>query len=44
MALWKHPGTDVTGMLGRCEKVVSTCEEVTIKLILTTISGASMEA
>ena len=30
MALWKHPGTDATGMLGRCEKVVTTCEEVTI--------------
>lgn len=28
MALWKHPGTDVTGMLGRCEKVITTAEKL----------------
>ncbi|OPL21659.1 hypothetical protein AM593_00729, partial [Mytilus galloprovincialis] len=27
LVIWKHPGNDVTGMLGRCEKVVSTCEK-----------------
>ena len=30
MALWNHPGSDVTGMVGRCEKVVNTCEKVII--------------
>ena len=28
MALWNHPGNDVTGMLARSEKVVNTCEKV----------------
>ena len=28
MALWKHPGSDVTGMLARCEKVATTAENV----------------
>ena len=28
MALWKHPGTDVTGLLARCEKVSTTAEKV----------------
>ncbi|CAC5419621.1 unnamed protein product [Mytilus coruscus] len=28
LVIWKHPGNDVTGMLGRCEKVVSTCEKL----------------
>ena len=28
MCLWSHPGNDVTGMVGRCEKVVGTCEKV----------------
>ncbi|CAG2192605.1 unnamed protein product [Mytilus edulis] len=28
LVIWKHPGNDVTGMLGRCEKVVSTCEKI----------------
>lgn len=28
MALWNHPGSDVTGMVGRCEKVVNTCEKL----------------
>ncbi|KAK3087961.1 hypothetical protein FSP39_012835 [Pinctada imbricata] len=26
MALWCHPGNDVTGMVARCEKIVNTCE------------------
>lgn len=26
MSLWCHPGNDVTGMLARCEKMVTTCE------------------
>ena len=28
LSLWSHPGSDVTGMVGRCEKIVGTCEEV----------------
>lgn len=28
MALWRHPGSDVTGMVARCEKVVDTSEKV----------------
>lgn len=28
MALWKHPGNDATGMLGRCKKVVTTSEKL----------------
>ena len=28
LLLWNHPGNDVTGMVGRCEKMVNTCEEV----------------
>ena len=28
MCLWNHPGDDITGMIGRCEKVVTTTEEV----------------
>ena len=28
MALWKHPGNDVTGLLARCEKVSTTAEKV----------------
>ena len=30
LVIWKHPGNDATGMLGRCEKVVGTCEKVSI--------------
>ena len=30
LCLWNHPGTDVTGMLARCEKVAGTCAEVTM--------------
>ncbi|XP_052789581.1 probable phytanoyl-CoA dioxygenase [Mya arenaria] len=26
MNIWNQPGKDVTGMVGRCEKVVNTCE------------------
>ncbi|WAR30856.1 hypothetical protein MAR_033398 [Mya arenaria] len=26
MILWQHPGNDVTGMVGRCEKVAGTCD------------------
>ena len=28
LSIWSHPGEDVTGMLARCEKVVTTSEEV----------------
>ena len=28
LCIWSHPGEDVTGMLGRSEKVVTTTEEV----------------
>ncbi|KAL8612652.1 hypothetical protein ACOMHN_044593 [Nucella lapillus] len=28
LCLWNHPGTDVTGMVARCEKVASTCTEL----------------
>lgn len=28
MTLWNHPGQDVTGMVGRCEKVAGTCEQL----------------
>lgn len=28
MVLWRAPGTDVTGMVCRCEKVVTTSEKV----------------
>lgn len=28
LALWSHPGTDVTGMVARCEKLVNTCEKL----------------
>ncbi|XP_005108978.1 L-proline trans-4-hydroxylase [Aplysia californica] len=28
LCLWSHPGNDVTGMVGRCEKVVTTSEEL----------------
>lgn len=28
MVLWNHPGVDVTGMVGRCQKVVGTCEQL----------------
>ena len=28
LTLWNHPGSDITGMINRCEKVVNTCKEV----------------
>lgn len=28
MCLWNHPGDDITGMVGRCEKVAGTMEKV----------------
>ena len=28
LTLWNHPGSDITGMMNRCEKVVNTCKEV----------------
>ena len=28
LSVWSHPGEDVTGMLARSEKVVTTSEEV----------------
>lgn len=28
MALWNHPGSDVTGMVARCERMVDTSEKV----------------
>ena len=28
MCLWNHPGEDITGMVGRCEKVVTTMEDL----------------
>ena len=32
MCLWNHPGNDITGMVGRCEKVAGTMEQVDILL------------
>ncbi|XP_067662633.1 L-proline trans-4-hydroxylase-like isoform X1 [Haliotis asinina] len=28
LCIWSHPGDDVTGMVGRCEKVVTTSEKL----------------
>ena len=28
VCLWNHPGNDITGMVGRCEKVAGTMEQV----------------
>ncbi|XP_060557301.1 L-proline trans-4-hydroxylase-like [Ruditapes philippinarum] len=28
LIMWNHPGVDVTGMVGRCEKVAGTCEKL----------------
>jgi len=28
LCLWNHPGNDITGMVGRCEKVAGTTEQV----------------
>ena len=27
LVLWNQPGTDITGMVARCEKMVNTCEQ-----------------
>ena len=27
-SLWNHPGNDITGMVGRCDKVAGTVEKV----------------
>ena len=34
LCIWSHPGEDVTGMLGRSEKVVTTTEEVYLSIYL----------
>lgn len=31
--IWNQPGTDVTGMVARSEKVVNTCEAVSCTFI-----------
>ena len=31
LILYSHPGSDVTGMVARSEKVAGTCQEVTAK-------------
>jgi len=28
LCIWNHPGNDITGMVGRCEKVAGTMEQV----------------
>lgn len=28
MCLWNHPGRDITGMVGRCQKVAGTMEHL----------------
>lgn len=28
MCLWNHPGNDITGMVGRCQKVAGTMEQL----------------
>ncbi len=28
MALWKHPGSDITGIIARAQKVAGTIEEL----------------
>lgn len=33
MCLWFHPGNDITGMVGRCEKVAGTMEQVSQLII-----------
>jgi len=30
LCLWNHPGNDITGMVGRCEKVAGTTEQVCV--------------
>lgn len=28
LCIWNHPGSDITGMVARCEKVAGTMEQV----------------
>ena len=35
MALWSHPGSDVTGMVARCQKVAGTFEKVLLIFMAT---------
>ena len=28
LSVWSHPGNDITGMVGRCEKVAGTMEQL----------------
>lgn len=30
LCVWNHPGNDMTGMIGRCEKVAGSMEQVAI--------------
>ena len=32
LCLWNHPGNDITGMVGRCEKVAGTTEQVCVRM------------
>ena len=34
MCLWNQPGSDVTGMVARCEKMVTTMEQVNRYIIV----------
>ena len=38
MCLWNHPGNDITGMIGRCEKVAGTMEKASMTIIHVTYS------
>ena len=31
MVAWNEPGQDITGMVARSDKVVSTCEKVSLR-------------
>ena len=33
LCLWNHPGNDITGMVGRCEKVAGTMEQVSARTV-----------
>jgi len=30
MVIWNHPGSDYTGMIGRCKRIVETAETVSV--------------
>ena len=34
MCLWNHPGNDITGIIGRCEKVAGTMEKASLQVWL----------